>query len=255
MSDKKIKAKVYIVGGTSLYEAHWLKRKFDIELSTFEKSDIVIFTGGSDIDPAFYGEQHHISTYCNHSRDTKELEFAQAAINQNKFIIGICRGGQLGCVMAGGRLIQDVAHHRSNHNMVYRQTVGSDKMERCVINSIHHQMMWPYNLDKTKYTLLGWCTKDDFPKSQYYKYQGANSKEFEIKNVQIKDISNFMEPEVVFFKEISWMSIQCHPEMMSGNIYEKALDKLTHWTQLYFKIWKKNQDKNEFKKIFDKFEE
>lgn len=75
----------------------------------FESVDGVLLCGGPDIHPNLYGEQ--IKYYCghvNHERDVFELELARLCIEEDKPLMGICRGSQVLNVACGGTLYQDI---------------------------------------------------------------------------------------------------------------------------------------------------
>ena len=56
-----------------------------------EEADIVIFTGGEDVDPSLYHEEKHPTTYSNLNRDLYERDKFEH-IKPNQLAIGICRG-------------------------------------------------------------------------------------------------------------------------------------------------------------------
>ncbi len=71
--------------------------------------DGLLFTGGEDIHPAFYGEP--ILDRCgtiDQERDHFEMELAKAALARHVPILGICRGMQLLNIALGGSLYQDL---------------------------------------------------------------------------------------------------------------------------------------------------
>lgn len=72
--------------------------------------DGLIFSGGSDFDPALYGDTEvHETTYgIDPERDSYELALLKLANAQDKPFLGICRGIQAMNVALGGTLIQDV---------------------------------------------------------------------------------------------------------------------------------------------------
>lgn len=99
-------------------------------------ADLVVFTGGADIDPSIYNEQTHPSVYTNKSRDAIEVKHFLQAQELGLPTAGICRGAQLVCAMSGGKLFQDVNNHSSGpHDMIDAKT--GDLIET---TSIHHQM-------------------------------------------------------------------------------------------------------------------
>ena len=79
-------------------------------LSTFcARCDGFLFSGGPDIDPAFYGEQARSDTVqiCP-ERDEMEMALFRLALASRKPMLGICRGIQVFNVMLGGTLYQDI---------------------------------------------------------------------------------------------------------------------------------------------------
>lgn len=81
--------------------------------------DGILFSGGVDIDPVYYGEDILNNTVeINEKRDKSELLLAKLAIEANKPILGICRGIQVLNVAMGGSLYQDLP---SQLNLIHRQ--------------------------------------------------------------------------------------------------------------------------------------
>jgi putative glutamine amidotransferase len=75
-----------------------------------ETLDGLLLTGGSDIDPALYGQQPHpATTGVVRDRDRAEIELLRAAMDAGLPVLGICRGLQLINVLRGGTLIQHLA--------------------------------------------------------------------------------------------------------------------------------------------------
>ena len=69
--------------------------------------DGVVFTGGSDLNPATYGQDPHPeSTGFHDGRDRAELALMREAIRRDMPVLGICRGMQLLNVALGGDLVQ-----------------------------------------------------------------------------------------------------------------------------------------------------
>ncbi|MEY8442487.1 gamma-glutamyl-gamma-aminobutyrate hydrolase family protein [Lactobacillaceae bacterium 24-114] len=135
--------------------------------------DGIIFAGGSDVDPTFYGEEPHQklgSTYFK--RDQFEVSLVKAALNANKALMGICRGMQVINVALGGTLFQDLSEdprqtlkhsqdapgnfpsHHVNVNQESRifSLIGG----RPFVNSRHHQA-----LDQIPNTLKVTAVADD----------------------------------------------------------------------------------------------
>ena len=63
--------KIYVVGHQRAY-ASWMEGEL---VSDIQDADLVVFTGGEDIDPALYGKYPHKQTWFNRDRDKTEVEF------------------------------------------------------------------------------------------------------------------------------------------------------------------------------------
>lgn len=75
----------------------------------YAQVDGVLFTGGSDIDPAYFGEARHPETYgIDADRDEVEVALTQWTMQDDKPAFSICRGIQVVNVALGGSLIQDI---------------------------------------------------------------------------------------------------------------------------------------------------
>lgn len=81
--------------------------------------DGVLFSGGNDVTPEFYGEEVTHAVETSRARDEWELALIDEAQKQDKPIFTICRGTQLLNVSRGGTLYQDIQldrHSQSNHS-------------------------------------------------------------------------------------------------------------------------------------------
>jgi len=84
---------------------------------TLDLLDGVVFSGGTDIDPAEYGAQADPSTDPPAGdRDRAELALLGAALARDMPVLAVCRGSQLLNVARGGDLVQhlpdEVGHER-----------------------------------------------------------------------------------------------------------------------------------------------
>ena len=68
--------------------------------------DGLVLSGGSDVDPASYGEAAHQSTVVRPDRDGAEMVLLRAALDADLPTLGVCRGMQLMVAAYGGRLYQ-----------------------------------------------------------------------------------------------------------------------------------------------------
>ncbi len=102
--------------------------------------DLVVFTGGEDIDPALYNEEKLPGTRINPKRDELEKEVFEFYKDVPK--VGICRGGQLLNVLSGGKMWQHVVNHLKTHEMTNLLVLENFKEgEKLKVSSTHHQMM------------------------------------------------------------------------------------------------------------------
>lgn len=184
--------KVYVVGE----QKHYANFLFNFVLvDNIEDADIVIFTGGEDVDPALYGAECHPTTYYNRARDEYEISMFKK-IRKDQFVIGICRGSQFLCVMNGGKLVQNI----SDHALFETHEIHNNKNISYEITSTHHQMQYPFELDKKDYDIL---------------YHTHRSRMYEGDNID-KSLINCDVEIVIYHKDglPKCLAIQGHPEYM-----------------------------------------
>lgn len=117
--------------------------------------DGIIFTGGSDITPSFYGEEKNEKCgKTNYKRDKIESQIFKAFYETGKPIFGICRGMQFINVCLGGSVYQDIKDKQTvNHkdsvklfNNYHDVKIEKESLlfnvfgkENFIVNSTHHQ--------------------------------------------------------------------------------------------------------------------
>lgn len=69
--------------------------------------DLVLMTGGADVDPARYGEANN-GSWPDPRRDAFDFALLSACVAEKKPVLGICRGCQLVNAFFGGTLVQDI---------------------------------------------------------------------------------------------------------------------------------------------------
>lgn len=125
-----------------------------------ERLDGILFSGGEDVDPSFYGEQTKAKNLqLAAQRDQFELQLIKAVPEQRLPVLGICRGHQVLNVGRGGSLFQDLAlrseptlNHAQGGSGTYLVRHGVEvkkgtrlfaivKSEHIDVNTSHHQMV------------------------------------------------------------------------------------------------------------------
>ena len=180
--------KIYVVGHMRGY-ASWMQGELTPDV---DEADLIVFTGGEDINPAIYGKEKHKSTWFNSQRDTYEIEHFGYAVEKGKPMIGICRGAQLLCALAGGILVQD-QRHPWNHEITTAD--GST----IITTSTHHQRQYPWGGKKPRFELLAWAKPGLSP------YSFGEDDEDDMKDDK-------PEAEIVLYPEVKALAIQGHPE-------------------------------------------
>lgn len=163
--------------------------------------DALVIWGGEDISPSLYGSRASRWTHATDvlsNRDRLERDACSAAIDRGIPLIGVCRGAQLVCALAGGKLVQHVDGHGGTHEMI--------DMEGHVLrtSSVHHQMMFPWD---TEHELIAWSLLN---RSHQY-IMGPGEDEL------AAYAADAVEPEIVWFPQVKGLAIQGHPEFMPAD--------------------------------------
>lgn len=223
VQEKKIISKKIYASYGHEGEANWLLPLGFSFVKSIYAADVVVFGGGKDVDPGFYGEKRGYRTCLPSLRDKEERNDFLLVQNLREtgrdiLCIGICRGHQLLTALSGGKLIQDVGNHSGNHS------VSTFDKKAFKVNSIHHQMVFPYTMNRKDYKILAWTTNNISSK-----YLNGWDKEKWLPE-------GFKEIEIIYFPKTHSLGIQSHPEMMYGreefkptvewmqNLFEKAYE-------------------------------
>lgn len=197
-----IKSKLNLViadDSSSLEYVDYLNKRYEVvihktkDIKNVKDIDLVLFTGGEDVNPSVYGEKQGKHTSFNDNRDYKEIATFNL-LNGVVPFLGICRGNQLLTVLSGGKLIQHVENHGRDHNIVTKSGL------RYKMTSSHHQMIYPFNLSDNIYDLIAYS--EHF---QSHTYLNGDNIEIDLSN-------DFLEPEIVYYKNTNSLCIQGHPE-------------------------------------------
>jgi gamma-glutamyl-gamma-aminobutyrate hydrolase PuuD len=177
--------------------ALYADRTFGLAQTVYAPMDLkdhklLILHGGEDISPSLYGERASRAFAGNKpsKRDEAEVAIAQRAMELGMPILGICRGAQLMCALAGGRLWQHVTNHHGDHTLDY-------KGHKVVGNSCHHQMMIPtMEMETLAYS--------DCLSPQKW---GQDAEPY---------FDEEPEPEIVYMPNQKALAVQGHPEWLNS---------------------------------------
>jgi putative glutamine amidotransferase len=151
----------------------------DPDTDVLESLDGIMFAGGADIDPAYWGAEKHPEADIDAARDTSELMLMKAALEMDLPVLGVCRGMQVMAVAAGGTLHQhlpDVVGHDRHRAGSATDPLAADASAfgrhdvvvqpgsmayallgpQLTVNSFHHQAVD----DPGRFTPVGWCPED-----------------------------------------------------------------------------------------------
>lgn len=193
--------KIYVVGESTCY-ANWMRGEL---VNKMDNADLVVFTGGEDVDPSFYGKKPNPTTGSNIFRDRREEQAFHTAKNLGKHIIGICRGSQFLCVMNGGILVQN------QDNPLYIHPIKTYDDKEILISSTHHQAQFPFELDKKDYKIIGWTEN----LNGYHEGETRDS-----------ELNPPVECEIVYYPKNKCLGIQGHPEYSECLRNQKTMDYL-----------------------------
>ncbi|MCD7862889.1 MAG: gamma-glutamyl-gamma-aminobutyrate hydrolase family protein [Lachnospiraceae bacterium] len=115
----------------------------------------LILPGGSDMDPALYGQENCGCRKIRRWLDLAQLNILDIFVKYKKPVLGICKGAQVINVFFGGTLIQDLPNH-DHHQSYYENHERKDSHhparilpdtpltdiwddDEIIINSAHHQ--------------------------------------------------------------------------------------------------------------------
>lgn len=163
--------------------------------------DLLILTGGSDINPKMYSQSPNGAVGWNDERDTAEFEILKRAVLMSSHlkVLGICRGMQLINVALGGTLVQDIpTPHSYVHRLVHITNSRFKFLES--VNSLHHQAL----------------------------YTGDNGIGTYSNPATIIAEHPDGSPEIVLWDD-KFLGVQFHPEMFEFDLYNEFFDIVKSW--------------------------
>jgi gamma-glutamyl-gamma-aminobutyrate hydrolase PuuD len=156
------------------------------------EADLVVFCGGPDVNPIYYGEEKHSSVYVDNKRDEADIKLYEICLNEGIPMFGVCRGAQFLHVMNGGKLYQDIDGHQGDHQ-VWTLREGRQLGK---VSSVHHQSVIPNKDGRMEVLAEAWQSKKRW----------RNDKEFSMRGTGDKDVEAF------WYRDTCCFGVQGHPE-------------------------------------------
>jgi len=216
--DKKNKRTIKIgtLGTLSSEVKDFFSERFIVKEISFERmlesgksANLIFYGGGPDVGPKLYGEVVGKYTKSDKKRDDIFSKVFENWYHTPK--LGFCGGAQFLTAASGGKLIQHVEGHNKGEHFINVHFEGNSRPSKFKMTSTHHQMMYPFNLEDSRYRLLGWASK-----FQSLVYLDGSNKQKSLPN-------KFVEPEIVYYPNSRSLAIQGHPEHLDCNEQTKEL--------------------------------
>lgn len=171
-------------------------------IKNMENIQLVVFTGGEDVHPSFYGGRDCGISQTNKVRDDYEAQVFNLCLERGIKMAGICRGIQFLNVMAGGFIYQHITKHAifGFHGIIYPAL-----NKRALVTSTHHQLI---GLAKSGIPI---AHTDGRISQKYIGPQG------DIVSPPLEEL------EAAVFPEINALGVQFHPEFMRDRLPGKML--------------------------------
>lgn len=177
--------------------------------TNMDEADIVILTGGEDINPAIYGAAPHSTTFFDADRDRRDIEVFEYCVKNGIPMLGVCRGAQLIHAMMGGKLYQHVDNHNSPHDMFDLKTHRVLRK----ISSVHHQM----------------CMEDSTIGMEVIATAAVSNNRWANEHIN-HGRNKGRDVEAFFYRDIAALGIQGHPEYQGYLEFTRwCLEKMQHY--------------------------
>lgn len=190
-----------------------------VAVKDIAQADIVVFTGGADVNPALYGHQRTALVFDHQERDAAEASVYNEALRLKKPMFGICRGLQFLNVMNGGTLIQHLEGHRNGDHEV----IDVESATQYDVNSMHHQAVVP----PANAIILAFAKQR---LSNYYIYGNSPKAYPAEENKKLEEI------EAVYYPATGSLGVQWHPELSARPYDDKSGGALAkHYLMTYLR--------------------
>lgn len=198
---------VFIAGDTieEATFAEMFARSHCKQAKSIIEADLVVFTGGADVEPAYYGEKTHPKTHFLTNRDDYDIGIYVMCLENGIPMLGICRGAQFLAVMGGGKLYQDVDNHYGDHPIW--DIKKKDRIDRA--SSVHHQMVRRF----PEMDVVAVGTRNQQSGNGVSQNRWLNDKDH--------DIGSSSDVEAFVIRDTCCIGIQGHPEYSGYNYFTK----------------------------------
>lgn len=185
-----------------------------VEYAT-DDHDLVVFTGGADVNPVLYGERPLPGVQISPARDRQDVQ-AWKFTDPKKPKVGICRGSQFGNVMCGGRLWQDVDGHANGKGHMVKDL--GKKNGYLPVSSTHHQMS---RLAKGARLLA--VAKE----ARMYDAEGdqVTFDQYDLGRITDK-MNQWYDVEAFYYENFNFLGVQFHPEYKGWGACQEFFWKL-----------------------------
>jgi gamma-glutamyl-gamma-aminobutyrate hydrolase PuuD len=187
--------------GAEMFMAEMFARARCSQAKSLDQADLVVFTGGPDVNPSLYNETPHKETKFNRERDERDTIYYVEALKARVPMFGVCRGSQFLHVMQGGKLIQHIGDkkHLGDHPIMDKSGILENKyLDR--VPSTHHQAVIP----KDGMEVLA---------SVYRSEERWFNKDVCERGARLEDV------EAYFYKQNCILGVQGHPEYRGYSRY------------------------------------
>ena len=194
--------------GAEMMMAEMFARARCSQAKSLDQADLVVFTGGPDVNPKLYDETPHKETRFNKERDERDMIYYAEALKNRIPMFGVCRGSQFLHVMQGGKLIQHIGgkKHIGEHGIVDKcKATHSGYIDR--VPSTHHQAVIP----KDGMEILA---------SVYRSEERWYNKDVVERGARLEDV------EAYFYRRNCILGVQGHPEYRGYAAYTNYCLKL-----------------------------
>lgn len=199
--------RVFVLPGASAGVVAMLASRKFRKAPSYVDCDLVVFTGGVDVNPKLYGEEPRPNGYYDNTRDELEAKVFASCVTNKIPMLGICRGAQFLHVMNGGSLWQHVDNHTKPHGVIDVETG-----EVFAVSSTHHQAL----RHNPEMTLL--CTTIEQTAQNFYG-EGRTGPQ-----------QDHIEVEAAVYNDTMSFCVQGHPEHTGFEPFtEWMFDKLAFY--------------------------